>query len=777
MNSNRFCSAKKIAYSALLLGLSLSISSHSWAGCSYTITNNWGSGFTGEIKVTNNTNQTVNGWSVSWKDSATITSAWNVTLSGANPYTATALSWNGTLAPNASASFGFQGTGNASVAVVTGSLCNAVSQSSNAISSSAPSSKPLSSVAPSSTPASSTPASSTPQSSIAPSSVAPSSKSLASSSSSAQGNNTFIIQEEQTGFCGVNGTVDSNNGGFTGSGFANTDNAVGNGVKWAINASSSSRYILSFRFANGGSSNRNGSLLINGGSNGNYTVELPTTGSWAAWQIASIEVDLVQGNNTVQLSALTAEGLPNMDYLQVTGAAATPGSCSGAPASSAMATSSVASSSVTSSAPPSSSSSTPTYSNERIRIINTTDLNADPDDEQSMVRQLVMANLFDIEGLIVSTSCWKKTQTSTAALDKLLNAYNQALPNLKKHADGFPSYEYLKSVSTMGQRGYGMGDVGAGKATAGSNLIIAAADKNDARPLWVTCWGGCNTIAQAVWDVRNTRSANDFNKFLSKLRIYDVLGQDDAGAWLTKNFPDLFFIRATGVYGWAPSDSWLSTNVQSHGALGAAYPNRKYATEGDSPAFMHLIPNGLHDPEKVDQGGWGGRFDTNKKSGIRGMSPVTNEAQYDTYKMFGNTAEGTSAISRWKPAIDNDFQARMDWSIKNNYADANHHPIAVVNGNSSTQVLYLNASAGSGVALTAAGSSDPDNNGLAYAWSYYDEPSSYNGSVTINNSTSANATVQIPSGASGKNLHIILTLRDNGSPNLYAYRRVIINVQ
>ena len=43
------------------------------------------------------------------------------------------------------------------------------------------------------------------------------------------------------------------------------------------------------------------------------------------------------------------------------------------------------------------------------RIITTTDLGADPDDEQSMVRLLVSANEFDIEGLIVSTGCWKKS--------------------------------------------------------------------------------------------------------------------------------------------------------------------------------------------------------------------------------------------------------------------------------------------------------------------------------------------------------------------------------
>jgi hypothetical protein len=294
----------------LLASLSLCLSAASWADCNYTIINNWGSGFTGEIKVTNNTNQTVNGWSVSWKDSATITNAWNANLSGSNPYTATALSWNGTLAPNASASFGFQGTDNASVATVSGSLCGAAASSSSKSSTPA-----ISSAAPSSTT----------KSSIAPSSIAPSSN--AASSSSAANNSSFVVQEEHAGFCSVDGSIDNNNSGFTGDGFANTDNAQGKAVKWAINATNSTRYTLSFRFANGGSGNRNGSLLINGGSNGNFTFELPTTGSWTSWKTASIEVDLVQGNNLVQLSALTGEGLPNIDSLTITGQQTSGGIC------------------------------------------------------------------------------------------------------------------------------------------------------------------------------------------------------------------------------------------------------------------------------------------------------------------------------------------------------------------------------------------------------------------------------------------------------------------
>ncbi len=186
------------------------------------------------------------------------------------------------------------------------------------------------------------------------------------------------------------------------------------------------------------------------------------------------------------------------------------------------------------------------------RIIVTTDLGADPDDEQSLVRLLVSANEFDIEGLIVSTGCWKKNQSNTAMLNKIVDAYGQVLPNLQVHAKGYPSHEYLRSISVLGQTGYGMSDVGDGKDSAGSELIIASVDKDDPRPVWVQFWGGGNSLAQAIWKVRATRSKEEFAAFLNKVRVFDILGQDDTGAWMAKNFPELFYIRATGVYGWQP---------------------------------------------------------------------------------------------------------------------------------------------------------------------------------------------------------------------------------
>ena len=106
------------------------------------------------------------------------------------------------------------------------------------------------------------------------------------------------------------------------------------------------------------------------------------------------------------------------------------------------------------------------------------------------------------------------------------------------------------------------------------------------------------------------------------------------------------------------------------------------------------------------------------------------DAEYDPYLMHGNTSEGTSAINRWRLGYDNDFEAPMDWSITSNYAGANHHPFAVVNGDTSRQVLSITASPGSSVTLSAEGSGDPDGDSLVYFWYYYSEPGLFTTAVS-----------------------------------------------
>jgi hypothetical protein len=413
------------------------------------------------------------------------------------------------------------------------------------------------------------------------------------------------------------------------------------------------------------------------------------------------------------------------------------------------------------------------------RVINTTDLGADVDDQESLVRMLVTANEYDLEGIIGVSSCWYKNQTwnnVTNLLNPILEAYGQVLTNLQVHAEGYPSLAYLQSITKLGQPGYSMGAVGAGLDSPGSDMIIAAADKDDPRPVWVNLWGGANTVAQALWKVQHTRTPEQLGQFVSKLRVYDVLGQDEAGAWIAKNFTNLVYIRFLGVYNWQPSDNWVVTNIQSKGPLGAVYPTRVWATEGDTPSFLYEYPNGLSDSEHVDWGSWGGRCGPVKKVGVRSMSAVTGEAAYDPYYMYSDAPEGGGSIGRWSTAINNDFAARMIWSVTNSYAGANHHPLAVLNGNTNKDILQISAAPGSSVVLSAVGSGDPDGDALTYSWFVYSEPSSYTGSVNIQNNYSPTATVSIPSDTTNKTIHVVLELHDNGSPHLYAYRRAVITM-
>ena len=426
-------------------------------------------------------------------------------------------------------------------------------------------------------------------------------------------------------------------------------------------------------------------------------------------------------------------------------------------------------------------SSAQVNNSDKQRLIVCTDLGGtDPDDTQSMIHLLVCSNVIDIEGLI-SQQVWADYPEKTAKILEVINWYQEVLPRLKKQAAGYPDASYLRSITKQGQAKSNMSGVGVGKDSPGSELIISAVDKKgDNRPVWIAGWGGLNTVAQALWKIKNTRSKKAVNAFVKKIRIYDVLGQDDAGAWIAKNFPEIMYIRNKKIYGWAPSDDWTKNNVQNRMPLGSHYPNRIWATEGDTPSFLYVYANGLNVPEHIDYGGWGGRFSTKKVSGIRGMDFIVkngkDETQYDPYYMYGSSKEGIEAINKWKQQIFNDFAARMLWTTTNEYSAVNHHPVAILDGDSSLKCIYKKAKAGNTLTFDASESKDPDGNQLDYKWFAYNEPSTYRGTVTIEKSSVSKCKVLVPSDASGKTIHLILEITDNGTPALTAYRRIVISV-
>ena len=169
---------------------------------------------------------------------------------------------------------------------------------------------------------------------------------------------------------------------------------------------------------------------------------------------------------------------------------------------------------------------------EKPRIFVLTDIENEPDDAMSMVRLLTYANHMDIEGLAATTSVHQQRRVAPDRIRRIVEAYAKVRDNLEKHEQGFPTGEALLALITEGIPVYGMNGVGEGKDSPASEALIKAADKDDPRPLWVTAWGGPAVLAQSLWKVRKTRSAEELDKFVSKLRVYTISDQDNSGPWI-----------------------------------------------------------------------------------------------------------------------------------------------------------------------------------------------------------------------------------------------------
>lgn len=158
--------AGALTRSLCALGFTLALSTASiqaQAACQYQVSGQWSNGFTATIKITNDSTAAISAWSLSWQYSGDnrVTGGYDAIFSGTNPYTAKNAGWNGTIQPNQTLTFGFQGTKGAAAAevpVLTGAVCgsgtgssaSAVSVSSSSRSSSSSSIAPSSSSIPSS---------------------------------------------------------------------------------------------------------------------------------------------------------------------------------------------------------------------------------------------------------------------------------------------------------------------------------------------------------------------------------------------------------------------------------------------------------------------------------------------------------------------------------------------------------------------------------------------------------------------------------------------------
>ncbi len=439
---------------------------------------------------------------------------------------------------------------------------------------------------------------------------------------------------------------------------------------------------------------------------------------------------------------------------------------------------------------------------QKPRLIVTTDIGQDPDDEQSMVRLLHLANEFEIEGIIVNADAnyeHEEPIVKASIIFDMLDSYAEIEDNLRKHSADYPTVDYLKSKVKTGCAGNGdkipmEAYIGEGKDTEGSEWIIKVVDQPNDKPIHIAIWGGACDLAQALWKIEQERSQAEVRKFVSKLRVLFIGKQDTSNQWIMDTFPNMWLVLSLdendkwlssyrGMF-WGgdmstTSKDWLHENIIDVSPLGAHYPDKAHTggksrnphmamKEGDSPSLLFFIENGLNQTEHPEWGGWGGRYQL-----LRNQFYVDTEDEY--YDHSGKLVQSPRAtVFRWRGDFQNDFAARVQWGTKK-FDDANHHPEVVVNGERGKSPLFIAAKPGQNIKIDASKSLDPDGDSLNYEWEIYWEAGSYPNQFDYVN-TGDKFKLKIPDDSSGTSMHILLKVRDQGLPVLTSYKRIILEI-
>lgn len=468
---------------------------------------------------------------------------------------------------------------------------------------------------------------------------------------------------------------------------------------------------------------------------------------------------------------------------------------------------------------------TKAFAPQKFRVVIMTDMTHD--DGNSLIRYLYYANEFDTEAIIVTPQLPDYNYNATEPWEKvnaILTGYSKEYGQLKKHHADYPSPESLLKVTKKGRGalpiiwltntrkfqgkiadryvesewgdirlsdwiGEGKNPHGEPKDSEGSEFLQAIFEKEDDRPIFVQMWGGPITFVQALYRFKQKHGDKKFEDLMAKLHVFGIhlqditfdfmINLDDVqdlkclnmgdvkSAYQGKRFHPRWFLWDRGHF-WHYVGSkepgyvkpMTAAEVSRHGPMSETYDN---GGEGDSPSFLYLVSAnlGLNDPLEPGQGSWGSLFAP--------MGDPFPDGYYSTCEV------DKSHLTRWVEDAKNSFKNRLNYSLKNP-DEVNHEPVPVVNGKNNDEIHVLEIKPGGAVRLDASRSTDPDNDKISYNWFFYPEASTIKDMPVIKDASAEKIEFQMPDTATSGTLHLILEVKDSGSPSLKSYQRFVIKL-
>ncbi|RDW79321.1 DUF1593 domain-containing protein [Aspergillus mulundensis] len=412
---------------------------------------------------------------------------------------------------------------------------------------------------------------------------------------------------------------------------------------------------------------------------------------------------------------------------------------------------------------------------------------------------------------------WRWTGTRTVQ-DIVLKAYAEVWPNLNVHDPFYPTPDELLSIVKIGNVDF-EGEME--KDTEGSDFIRDLLLDDDDRTLYLQAWGGTNVIARALKSIEDEHSStggwNNTKAAISRKAVILASGFQDTtyADYIAPNWPALRVEDFSTAYKlWAYNcergqgnvrggkenvyftGNWTKANIQK-GPYGSLYrswldnqrmpgdaldvfgnlswyenskqtcqPLEPYAflSEGDNVVFNPILNTGLQDPSNPTLGSWGGRAKQNSSSPDLWVL-------VDSEKNSTGSEDAGYTYTRWIAPVQNDFAARMQWTLEANYTRANHAPTVQIANETSVQ-----GKAGTTIDL-AAEVNDPDNDTVQTSWWQYLEEGTYPRSVAITELENHGARMTIPEDAEeGDTISIVLQGTDDGEFPLTRYDRVVVTV-